>query len=176
MSHCDTPFHFIQQGIAARNKRIRLPLNIYASWLFSHFKKKNSTLKRQTTIDYEEKIWISDGSPPISGLHPLSVTMKSDIRPVKTATVASRSAIRKDFSGHCGSYPNMSLAFRVGRTNHRLPIIEGERVKKGQTDCSRRSERHRPADTPPTSGYETAAAQLEETSGCCRDRPFPHKR
>ena len=54
------------------------------------------------------------------------------IRPVKTATVSSQSVIRKDFSGMVEAVEYVKLAFRVSGQIINLPIVEGQRVKKGQ--------------------------------------------
>ena len=62
------------------------------------------------------------------------------IRPVKTAQVSSQSVIRKDFSGIVEAVEYVRLAFRVSGQIISLPVVEGQRVKKGATDC-----RHRPA-------------------------------
>ena len=54
------------------------------------------------------------------------------IRPVKTAIVESRSEIKKDFSGIVEAVDYVKLAFRVSGQIINLPVIEGEKVKKGQ--------------------------------------------
>ena len=53
-------------------------------------------------------------------------------RPVKTTIVESRSIIRKDFSGIVEAVEYVKLAFRVSGQIINLPVIEGEKVKKGQ--------------------------------------------
>ena len=53
-------------------------------------------------------------------------------RPVKTTIVESRSVIRKDFSGIVEAVEYVKLAFRVSGQIISLPVIEGEKVKKGQ--------------------------------------------
>lgn len=53
-------------------------------------------------------------------------------RPVKTTIVESRSVIRKDFSGIVEAVEYVKLAFRVSGQIINLPVIEGEKVKKGQ--------------------------------------------
>ena len=52
------------------------------------------------------------------------------VRPVKTATVESRSEIKKDFSGIVEAVEYVKLAFRVSGQIINLPVIEGEKVKK----------------------------------------------
>ena len=52
-------------------------------------------------------------------------------RPVKTTIVESRSVIRKDFSGIVEAVEYVKLAFRVSGQIISLPVIEGEKVKKG---------------------------------------------
>ena len=54
------------------------------------------------------------------------------IRPVKTATASSQSVIRKDFSGIVEAVEYVKLAFRVSGQVINLPVVEGQRVKKGQ--------------------------------------------
>ena len=57
-------------------------------------------------------------------------------RPVKTTIVESRSVIRKDFSGIVEAVEYVKLAFRVSGQIINLPVIEGEKVKKGQLIAS----------------------------------------
>lgn len=59
-------------------------------------------------------------------------TKTTTSRPVKTAIVESRSIIRKDFSGIVEAVEYVKLAFRVSGQIIQLPVIEGEKVKKGQ--------------------------------------------
>jgi len=54
------------------------------------------------------------------------------IRPVKTAQVSSQSVIHKDFSGMVEAVEYVRLAFRVSGQIINLPVVEGQRVKKGQ--------------------------------------------
>ena len=61
-------------------------------------------------------------------------TKTTTSRPVKTAIVESRSIIRKDFSGIVEAVEYVKLAFRVSGQIIQLPVIEGEKVKKGQLD------------------------------------------
>lgn len=53
------------------------------------------------------------------------------IRPVKTAQVSSQSVIRKDFSGIVEAVEYVRLAFRVSGQIISLPVVEGQRVKRG---------------------------------------------
>lgn len=83
------------------------------------------------------------------------------IRPVKTAIVESRSEIKKDFSGIVEAVDYVKLAFRVSGQIVNLPVIEGEKVKKGQLIAAidpRDIALQYAADK---SAYETAAAQVE---------------
>lgn len=83
------------------------------------------------------------------------------VRPVKTAIVESRSEIRKDFSGMVEAVDYVKLAFRVSGQIIDLPVIEGDKVKKGQLIAAidpRDIALQYAADK---SSYETAAAQVE---------------
>ncbi len=85
----------------------------------------------------------------------------SPIRPVKTATVSSQSVIRKDFSGIVEAVEYVKLAFRVSGQIINLPVVEGQRVKKGQLIAAidpRDISLQYSADK---AAYETAAAQVE---------------
>ena len=53
------------------------------------------------------------------------------VRPVKTATVNSQSVILKDFSGMVEAVEYVKLAFRVSGQIIDLPVVEGQRVGKG---------------------------------------------
>lgn len=53
------------------------------------------------------------------------------IRPVKTAQISSQSVIRKDFSGIVEAVEYVRLAFRVSGQIISLPVVEGQRVKRG---------------------------------------------
>lgn len=55
----------------------------------------------------------------------------SSVRPVKTAEVSSQSVIRKDFSGMVEAVEYVKLAFRVSGQVVNLPVVEGQRVKRG---------------------------------------------
>ena len=83
------------------------------------------------------------------------------IRPVKTATASSQSVIRKDFSGIVEAVEYVKLAFRVSGQVINLPVVEGQRVKKGQLIAAidpRDIFLQYAADK---AAYETAAAQVE---------------
>lgn len=83
------------------------------------------------------------------------------IRPVKTATASSQSVIRKDFSGIVEAVEYVKLAFRVSGQVINLPVVEGQRVKKGQLIAAidpRDISLQYAADK---AAYETTAAQVE---------------
>ena len=83
------------------------------------------------------------------------------IRPVKTATASSQSVIRKGFSGIVEAVEYVKLAFRVSGQVINLPVVEGQRVKKGQLIAAidpRDISLQYAADK---AAYETAAAQVE---------------
>lgn len=83
------------------------------------------------------------------------------VRPVKTTIVRSQSVIRKDFSGMAEAVEHVKLAFRVSGQIISLPIVEGQRVKKGQLIAAidpRDISLQYAADK---ATYETAAAQVE---------------
>lgn len=83
------------------------------------------------------------------------------IRPVKTATASSQSVIRKDFSGIVEAVEYVKLVFRVSGQVINLPVVEGQRVKKGQLIAAidpRDISLQYAADK---AAYETAAAQVE---------------
>lgn len=86
---------------------------------------------------------------------------KAPARPVKTAQVDSQSVIRKNFSGIAEAVEYVKLAFRVGGQITSLPVVEGQRVKKGQLIAAidpRDISLQYAADK---AAYETAGAQLE---------------
>ena len=89
------------------------------------------------------------------------------IRPVKTAQVSSQSVIRKDFSGIVEAVEYVRLAFRVSGQIISLPVVEGQRVKKGQLIAAidpRDISLQYAADK---AAYETAAAQVERNKRLC---------
>ena len=88
-------------------------------------------------------------------------TTTTTARPVKTTIVESRSIIRKDFSGIVEAVEYVKLAFRVSGQIINLPVVEGQRVKKGQLIAAidpRDISLQYAADK---AAYETAAAQVE---------------
>lgn len=83
------------------------------------------------------------------------------VRPVKTAVVESRTEIRKDFSGIVEAVNYVKLAFRVSGQIINLPVVEGQRVKKGELIAAidpRDLALQYAADK---AAYETADAQVE---------------
>lgn len=88
-------------------------------------------------------------------------TKTTTSRPVKTAIVESRSIIRKDFSGIVEAVEYVKLAFRVSGQIIQLPVIEGEKVKKGQLIAAIDPRDIALQYAATKSAYETAAAQLE---------------
>lgn len=54
------------------------------------------------------------------------------VRPVKTTTVSSQSVLLKKKSGLAEAVEHVKLAFRVSGQIISLPVVEGQRVKKGQ--------------------------------------------
>lgn len=83
------------------------------------------------------------------------------VRPVKTATVRSQSVILKDFSGMVEAVEYVKLAFRVSGQIINLPVVEGQRVRKGQLIAAidpRDISLQYAADK---AAYETATAQVE---------------
>ena len=82
-------------------------------------------------------------------------------RPVKTTIVESRSVIRKDFSGIVEAVEYVKLAFRVSGQIINLPVIEGEKVKKGQLIAAIDPRDIALQYAATKSAYETASAQVE---------------
>ena len=77
------------------------------------------------------------------------------------ADPTSQSVIRKDFSGIVEAVEYVKLAFRVSGQVINLPVVEGQRVKKGQLIAAidpRDISLQYAADK---AAYETAAAQVE---------------
>lgn len=88
-------------------------------------------------------------------------TQEVTIRPVKTTVVESRSEIRKDFSGIVEAIDYVKLAFRVSGQIINLPVIEGEKVKKGQLIAAIDPRDIALQYAATKSVYETATAQVE---------------
>ncbi len=85
----------------------------------------------------------------------------TSVRPVKTAVVSSQPVILKDFSGMVEAVEYVQLAFRVGGQIINLPVVEGQKVKKGQLIAAidpRDISLQYAADK---AAYETAVAQME---------------
>ena len=83
------------------------------------------------------------------------------IRPVKTGIVESNSKIIKDFSGIVEAIEFVKLAFRVSGQIIDLPVIEGQKVKKGQLIAEMDTRDLALQYAADKSAYETATAQLE---------------
>ena len=83
------------------------------------------------------------------------------IRTVKVANVESSTEIKKDFSGVVEAVEYVKLAFRVSGQIVELPVIEGQKVKKGDLIAKidpREISLQYAADK---ASYETASAQLD---------------
>ena len=90
-----------------------------------------------------------------------SQTKPTIVRPVKTATAESRSLISKDFSGIVEAVNYVKLAFRVNGQIISLPIIEGQKVRKGQLIATIDPRDISLQYAATKTAYETAAAQVE---------------
>lgn len=88
-------------------------------------------------------------------------TTGETVRPVKIGTVESRSVIRKDFSGVVEAVNFVKLAFRVSGQIIDIPVIEGQKVKKGQLIAAIDTRDIALQYSADKAAYETAAAQLE---------------
>lgn len=88
-------------------------------------------------------------------------TNVTTVRPVKTTVVESRSVINKDFSGIVEAVEYVKLAFRVNGQIINLPVIEGQKVKKGQVIAAIDPRDIALQYAATKSAYETAAAQVE---------------
>lgn len=82
-------------------------------------------------------------------------------RPVKTTTVEHRSIIKKDFSGIVEPVEYVKLAFRVSGQIVNFPVIEGQKVQKGQLIAAIDPRDIALQYAAAKSAYETAAAQEE---------------
>ncbi len=88
-------------------------------------------------------------------------TKREVIRTVKVANVESSTEIKKDFSGVVEAVEYVKLAFRVSGQIVELPVIEGQKVKKGDLIAKidpREISLQYAADK---ASYETASAQLD---------------
>lgn len=83
------------------------------------------------------------------------------VRPVKTGVVESNSKIKKDFSGVVEAVEFVKLAFKVSGQIINLPVIEGQKVKKGQLIAEIDTRDLALQYAADKSAYETATAQLE---------------
>lgn len=83
------------------------------------------------------------------------------IRPVKVATVESRSEISKDFSGIVEAVNFVKLAFRVSGQIINLPVVEGQRVEEGQLIAEIDTRDLALQYAADKAAYETAEAQLD---------------
>lgn len=83
------------------------------------------------------------------------------VRPVKLATVESQSQVRKEFSGVVEAVDFVKLAFRVSGQIIRIPVIEGQKVKKGDLIAAIDTRDLALQYAADKSAYETAAAGLE---------------
>lgn len=97
----------------------------------------------------------------LAGCGPKKETKEVIIRPVKATIVESRSEIRKDFSGIVEAVDYVKLAFRVSGQIINLPVIEGEKVKKGQLIAAIDPRDIALQYAATKSAYETANAQVE---------------
>lgn len=88
-------------------------------------------------------------------------TKETTVRPVKTTVVESRSVINKDFSGIVEAVEYVKLAFRVNGQIINLPVIEGQKVKKGQLIAAIDPRDIALQYAATKSAYETASAQVE---------------
>lgn len=88
-------------------------------------------------------------------------TKEATARPVKTTIVESRSVISKDFSGIVEAVEYVKLAFRVSGQIINLPVIEGQKVKKGQLIAAIDPRDIALQYAATKSAYETATAQVE---------------
>lgn len=86
---------------------------------------------------------------------------QKNIRPVKIGIVESNSQIKKEFSGIVEAVEFVKLAFRVSGQIINLPVIEGQKVKKGQLIAEIDTRDLALQYAADKSAYETAAAQLE---------------
>lgn len=85
----------------------------------------------------------------------------TSVRPVKTAIAGSQSVISKDFSGIVEAVEYVKLAFRVNGQVINLPVVEGQRVKKGQLIAAIDPRDISLQYTADKAAYETATAQVE---------------
>ncbi len=95
------------------------------------------------------------------------------VRPVKTATVSSQSVILKDFSGMVEAVEYVKLAFRVSGQIIDLPVVEGQRVRKGQLIAAIDPGIF-PCNMPPTRlPMKPLPPRWSATNGCWAAKPSP---
>ncbi len=87
--------------------------------------------------------------------------MKTVIRPVKVTRVASQNELQRDYSGVVEAVNFVKLAFRVPGQIIDLPIVEGQRVKKGELIAKLDPREINVQYSAAKAQYETAKAQLE---------------
>ncbi len=139
-------------------------MNIHIRKLFIIFKKEERINAKTLNISvvYEEEIWISPGGCNLASRLRTEKRDESNNSPSrKTTTVESRSIIRKDFSGIVEAVEYVKLAFRVSGQIIQLPVIEGEKVKKGQLIAAIDPRDIALQYAATKSAYETATAQVE---------------
>lgn len=102
-------------------------------------------------------------------------TTTTTARPVKTTIVESRSIIRKDFSGIVEAVEYVKLAFRVNGQIIQLPVIEGQKVKKGQLIAAIDPRDIALQYAATKSAYETASAQVNVTNGSSPGKRSPYR-
>ena len=86
---------------------------------------------------------------------------KEIVRSVKVAKVESRSEVRKDYAGIVEAVDFVKLAFRVSGQIVELPIIEGQKVKKGDLIAKIDPREISLQYASDKAAYETAKAQIE---------------
>jgi membrane fusion protein, multidrug efflux system len=86
------------------------------------------------------------------------------VRPVKTIVVESSSQIKKDFSASVEAVDFVKLAFKVSGQIISLPVVEGQKVRKGEVIAkidTRDISLQYAADK---ASYETSKADLERNT------------
>lgn len=137
--------------------------NINAHRLFTLKKNDESTPKNQSTVRRMKKKYgfMLVATVLLTSCGPKRETDKVTIRPVKTTVVESKSIIGKNFSGIVEAVEYVKLAFRVSGQLTQLPVIEGQKVKKGQLIAAIDPRDIALQYAATQSAYETATAQVE---------------
>lgn len=137
--------------------------NINTYRLFILKKNDESTPKNQSTVRRMKKKYgfMLAATVLLTSCAPKKETDKMTIRPVKTTVVESKSIIGKNFSGIVEAVEYAKLAFRVSGQLVRLPVIEGQKVKKGQLIAAIDPRDIALQYAATQSAYETATAQVE---------------